>query len=75
MSKAIEERIECPFYLEEGTGYIICEGLVKNTRCINTFRSDAEKVVHEEMVCSVNCGKKCNHYRSLSVLYERGILS
>jgi hypothetical protein len=61
--------------LREGKGYIICEGLVKNTKCVNEFRSDAEKRYHEENVYSVNCGKKCNHYRSLSVLYERGILA
>ena len=75
MSKSIEEAIECPFYISERDEFIVCEGLVKNTRSINKFRSRAEKRTQIETVCSKNCGKKCNHYRAVSLLYERGILS
>ena len=75
MSKSIESIIECPFYIAEGYDFIVCEGLVKNVNCVNKFRSKAEKRTQEETVCSQNCGKKCNHYRAVSVLYERGILT
>lgn len=75
MSKSIEEAIECPFYIAEGDNFIICEGLVKNVKCVNKFRSKTEKRIQEETVCSKNCGKKCNHYRAVSLLYERGILA
>ena len=74
MSKAIESMIECPFYIDEGKSFIVCEGLVKNTRSVNHFRSEAEKKAQEENICSQRCGKKCNHYRALSLLYERGLL-
>lgn len=74
MSKSIEEAIECPFYIAEGEDFIICEGLLKNTKSINRFPSKALKRLQEETVCSHNCGKKCNHYRAVSLLYERGIL-
>lgn len=75
MSKSIEERIECPFYISENGNYIVCEGLMKSVNCINKFPSKAEKLGYIENYCSVNCGKKCNQYRALSILYERGILA
>lgn len=75
MSKSIEDAIECPFYISESDNFIVCEGLVKHTKSVNKFRSTVEKRKQLESVCSKNCGKKCNHYRAVAVLYERGILS
>jgi hypothetical protein len=75
MSKKIESNIQCPFYLKEGDKFIACEGVLKGTRCVHKFNSNDEKRYHENNVCSINCGKKCQHYRTVSVLYERGLLA
>lgn len=73
MPKFIEGKIECPFYLTEGNGYISCEGVLDNTRCVHKFKSNEKKMSYEECVCSVQGGRKCPHFRTLSVLYERGL--
>lgn len=75
MSKKIESNIECPFYLKEGDKFIACEGVLKGTRCVHKFSSNVEKRDYENNVCSVNCGKKCYHYRAVATLYERGIFA
>ncbi len=75
MSKQIESTIECPFYIKEDNISITCEGAIKGTNCVHTFNTKEEKVKHETNVCSYNCGKKCFHYRTLSIMYERGILA
>ncbi len=75
MSKQIESSIECPFYIKEGDKSITCEGVIKDTTCVHRFSSQEEKAKHEVRVCSNNCGKKCYHYRTLSVMYERGVLA
>ena len=74
MSKQIESAIECPFYIKEGDKFIACEGSVKGTFCVHKFSSNEEKEKHEAYICSKNCGKKCYHYRTLSIMYERGVL-
>lgn len=73
MSKLIESRIECPFYLKEGDGFIACEGIVAGTRCVHQFKSNTHKRNYENTVCSSNGGRKCQHYRTVSILYERGL--
>ena len=75
MSKKIESNIECPFYLKEGDKFISCEGVLKGTRCVHKFPSNNEKKNYELNVCSVNCGKKCHHYRTVATLYERGVFA
>ena len=72
MSKTIEAQIECPFYIQEKTNTIICEGLFENTSCIHKFKSNTEKRKHENQFCIHNQGKSCPHHRMLSTLYERG---
>ncbi len=73
MSKMIEGRIECPFYLKEGDGFITCEGVLKGTECIHSFKSNELKRYHENSVCSSSGGRNCQHYRTVSLLYERGL--
>lgn len=73
MSKLIEGRIECPFYLKEGESYIACEGVLNGTKCVHKFRDNKEKTQHEISVCSMSGGRKCQHYRTVSMLYERGL--
>ncbi len=73
MSKFIEGRIECPFYIGEGNRFITCEGILKGTRCNHKFSNNSEKNCYEENVCSSSGGKNCQHYKSLNLLYERGI--
>ena len=75
MSKTIESLIECPFYISEGTGFVICEGAIKGTTAKQEFKNNSDKAKYEAEVCSVNCGKKCNHYRNVATLYEKGVLS
>ena len=72
MSKTIEAQIECPFYIQENTNTITCEGLFENTSCTHKFKTNKEKKKHEKTICSENHGKKCFHHRMLSTLYERG---
>ena len=45
MSKSIEGTIECPFYLEEGKGFIKCEGILNGTVSTHSFNTDKEKFV------------------------------
>lgn len=73
MSKIIERKIECPFYISEGNRFITCEGILKGTKCEHKFSDNDEKNCYEENICSARGGKMCQHYRSLSLLYERGI--
>ncbi len=73
MSKAIEDRIECPFYLGEGNCSVICEGILKGTKCIHRFPSKEIKDTYENSVCCSAGGSRCNHFKSVSSLYERGL--
>ncbi len=73
MSKFIESMIQCPFYLKEGETFITCEGILTDTRTTHRFNSGCEKRDYENTVCCVNGGKKCQHFRNLSILYERGL--
>ena len=72
MSKSIEASIECPFYREEKSFAIICEGLFENTVCIHKFKTTIAKRKHEKQFCTQKQGKNCPHYRRLSIMYERG---
>ncbi len=72
MSKSIEGIIECPFYIKEGECFITCEGLLENTSVTHRFSTNEEKRCHEFDFCSIRGGKKCPHFRSVSLLYERG---
>lgn len=73
MSKLIERRIECPFYLNEGNRFITCEGILKGTKTTHRFRTNDVKVIYENEVCCCNGGKRCQHFRNVSILYERGL--
>ncbi len=73
MSKMIEGRIECPFYLKEGDGFIVCEGVLNGTKCVHRFQDNKQKRHHEVSVCSCSGGRNCRHYRTVSILYERGL--
>ena len=73
VSKPIEEIIECPFYIREGTAFITCEGVLEKTTTTHRFESNKEKLKYEQHFCCLNGGRKCLHYRSISVLYERGV--
>ncbi|MBO5065490.1 MAG: hypothetical protein J6D06_05180 [Clostridia bacterium] len=73
MSKFIEGMIECPFYLREGEGFIACEGIITGSSCHHRFENDFQKRNYEIDVCSTNGGKKCRYYRTMALLYERGL--
>lgn len=70
ISKSIEGRIECPFYLRMGTGCIECEGLIKNTTILTRFPDDKKKKLYQQAVCSTSGGKKCLLYRAIAKRYE-----
>jgi hypothetical protein len=73
MSKSIEGAIECPFYLEEGKGFIKCEGVLAGTVCTHSFPDDFKKEKFEVSVCSNFGGKKCAHHRAVALLYDTGV--
>ncbi|MBE6747900.1 MAG: hypothetical protein E7557_01565 [Ruminococcaceae bacterium] len=73
MSKSIEGAIECPFYLEEGKGFIKCEGVLNGTVCTHSFSDNAKKSEFEASVCSVFGGKRCAHHRAVAILYDKGL--
>ena len=73
MSKKTDGRIECPFFQDEGKGFIICEGIVNGSECVHRFLNNDLKEAHLDCVCSVFGGRKCQHYRTISILYERGL--
>lgn len=75
MSKLIEGRIECPFYIKEGDCFIRCEGCIGGTECIHRFTDNKEKARYENEVCSVFGGKRCEHHRNVAVQYDRGLRS
>ncbi len=73
MSKLIESSIECPFYLKEGNGFITCEGVLDGTQCVHKFADNRQKTSYEVSVCSSSGGRKCQHHRTVALLYERGL--
>ena len=70
VSKAIEGQIECPFYLKEGKGFIVCEGLIKNTTILSRFPDNDTKKDYQQEFCSCKGGRKCLLYRAISKRYE-----
>ncbi len=73
MAKDLEALIECPFYVDQGKKIIVCEGLCGTGKTTHFFKTVEEKTKHITNICSFNCGKKCPHYRAVSLLYERGL--
>lgn len=73
MSKNIDRKVECPFYIAESKKTIICEGVVGDSLCVHKFPDDIKKTVHENQYCCCSGGRKCLHYRNVAVLYERGL--
>ena len=71
MSKLIEGKIECPFYLKEGNSFIKCEGGICGTECVHRFKDNTEKTKYETEVCSKCGGRNCVYYRMVAVIYER----
>lgn len=72
---AINALIECPFFIEQELNYITCESPIKCTKNKFVFSSKRDKDNHIKKVCCVNGGKKCLHYRTMMILYERGVLN
>ena len=73
MSKMIEGRIECPFYLKIGDSFIACEGILNGRKCFHRFQVNKKNRYYEIAVCSSQGGRNCQHYRTVSMLYERGL--
>ena len=73
MSKSIEGAIECPIYLEEGKGFIKCEGVLSGTVCSHNFTDNNKKLEYETTVCSVFGGRRCAHHRAVAILYDKGL--
>ena len=71
LSKLIEGKIECPFYLKEGNSFIKCEGGICGTECVHRFGDNDKKLKYETEVCSKNGGRKCVYHRMVAEIYER----
>ncbi len=72
MSKQIEARILCPYYLRESKSTIICEGAIDGTICAQKFQSIAAKARHEVDYCSKEGGRRCPQFRAVSIKYFNG---
>lgn len=72
---SINSLIECPFFIRQELNYITCESPIKRTENRFVFNSRRDKENHIEKVCCANGGKKCLHYRTIMILYERGMLN
>ena len=72
MSKLIESKIECPFYVRESERAITCEGCIAGTVAVQRFNDRVGKSTYENNVCSVFGGRRCPHYRAVAVQYDRG---
>lgn len=73
MAKAKEIIIECPFYYEHGKFSICCEGLCGSGQTTHSFNSSKELQRHISSFCGYLGGRKCPHFRAVSLLYERGL--
>lgn len=73
MATGIDSYIECPFFLEHGKKIIVCEGLCSKRKTTHSFGTCEEKKKYIAQNCAFNGGKKCPHYRAVSLLYERGL--
>ncbi len=73
MSKELEALVECPFFVKHGKDFIVCEGLCDTGKTTHSFRAKSAKTEHIVNVCCSNSGRKCPHYRAVSLLYERGL--
>jgi len=72
VSKLIEARILCPYYLRESKSTIICEGAIGGTICAQKFQSIAAKARHEVDYCSKEGGRRCPQFRAVSMKYYNG---
>jgi hypothetical protein len=75
MSNPLEAKVECPFYITNKTNAIYCESCIPDTETKIIFKNIKAKSDYIKNVCSVNQGKKCLHYRTMQILYERGVLN
>ncbi len=73
MSKMIESMIECPFNVKEVAGFISCEGVLDNSTITHKLETYIQKRNYEYTVCCVNGGRRCSHFKNVSLLYERGV--
>ena len=73
MAKKLEAFIECPCNLDYGDDAITCEGVCDNGVTKHIFNSRAAFMNQIDNICSKRGGKKCPHYRAVSLLYERGL--
>lgn len=72
---AIDSCIQCPFFVKQDMAYISCESCVPGAKQTFIFKNTDKKEQYIRDVCCVNHGKKCLHYRSMMILYERGVLN
>ena len=74
MSNPLEAAVECPFYINNHLKCLYCECAIPGASAQFTFKSVKAKTEYIKNICSANKGKKCLHYRSMMILYERGML-
>lgn len=72
MGRGIDALVECPFFISQGDNFIKCESYISQTKTSFEFRFSRDKKKYVEEICSCGGGKRCRHYRLMSILYERG---
>jgi hypothetical protein len=72
---AISAKVECPFFVETELNKITCESYIPQTECEFVFQNLKARRDYMHKVCCNNLGKKCMHYRTMMIMYERGVLN
>lgn len=67
MCKAIEIKVECPFFCSENTKTIICEGVKSKAKELYFFR-DADQKKWLRSICCDDY-KSCSRYKTLIKKY------
>lgn len=67
MSKTIEARIECPFYVKMQGSKLVCEGLLDCLRTSHTFADGKALTKWVKENCCVDFGRGCKHHRALMI--------
>ena len=73
MSKNLEGYIECPFYLDYSNNTITCEGVCDDSVTVHSFHSKPAFKAQMKKFCTCDGGKNCDHFKAVTLLYERGL--
>lgn len=68
-NKTIDAQVYCPFYVCEARSTITCEGVI-GAYTVNRFRSEREKLEHEQNFCTGKWCRGCGIHSALMKNYS-----